>query len=130
MLRLVVRILLTAVLFCYVFPHVASGVQFHGKFWPDGIIYAAVFSIVAYIVGMLIGLVVTVFALATRGFGLLVVIPVLMLGFWFIPAIQLQVFSHFFPEQFTVAGWGSAIWAGLFLLVVNLITASRSRKTR
>lgn len=129
MLRLIVRILLTAILFCFIYPKIATGVQFHGQFWPDGIIYAAVFAVVVFIINTLLRFTLKAFSIATLGLGLLIVIPALIMGWWLIPAIQLQVFAHFFPEQFTVAGWGSAIWAGLLLMIVNLMTTSISNNS-
>lgn len=124
MVRFIVRIFLTAILFCFICPKIASGVQFHGQFWPDGVLYAAVFAVVAYLVTLGIKLAETVFSLATLGLGLLIVIPLNLLGWWLVPAIQLQVFSSYYPEQFSVAGWGSAIWVGLLLMVVNGMTAA------
>ncbi|MBX9688679.1 MAG: phage holin family protein [Candidatus Obscuribacterales bacterium] len=126
MLRFIVRVLLTALLFCFIFPKIAGGVQFHGQFWPDGLIYAGVFAIVAHLVNFVIRFALAAFSVATLGLGLLIVIPSVLFGFWLLPAIQLQVFAHFFPEQFTVSGWGSAIWGGLLLMIVNTITATVS----
>ena len=125
MLRLIVRILLTAVLFSFVFPKIASGVQFHGQFWPDSIISAIVFAMVSYLVGVLITLSATFLSVLTFGLTVLVFV----LGFWLIPAIQLQAFAHYFPEQLTIASWGSAIWGGLLLMVVNIMTASLRSKS-
>lgn len=126
MLRLIVRVILTALLFSYVFPAVVPGVQFHGNFWPQAFIYAAAFSLVAWAVRWLIGLGALVFSVATLGIGALLVFLALIFGFWMIPAIQLQVFAYYFPEHFTVASWGSAIVAGLLLMVVNFLTQKSS----
>ncbi len=124
MLRFIINAVITAVVFCFVFPEVNSGIQFHGPFWPEGVIYAGIFSIVASLVGLAIGAGATLFTVATRGVGLLLVVPALLLGFWLIPAIQLEVFAHYFPAHFTVASWGSAVWGGLILMLVNALTAN------
>ncbi len=129
MLRLIVRVLLTAVLFCFIFPKIASGVDFHGDFWPAGVIFAAVFAVIAHLINFGILFAARTFTRLTCGLGLLIIIPALVLGFWLIPAIQLQVVAHYFPEQFTIASWGSAIWAGLLLMVVNIITHTRASTT-
>lgn len=126
MIRFLINAVITAVVFCFVFPEVASGVQFHGQFFPEGVIYAGIFSVVASLVSLAVGAGVTLFTVATRGVGLLLVVPALLLGFWLIPALQLEVFAHYFPAHFTVAGWGSAIWGGLILMFVNCLTANWS----
>lgn len=124
MIRFLLRIALTAVLFCFVFPEVLSGVTFNGEFWPDGIIYATVFAITAFVVNFVIALGAAAFAVATLGLGLILLWLARIFLFWLIPAVQLMVFAHYFPEQFQIAGWGSAILAGLLLMVVNIITNS------
>jgi len=128
MLRFIINAVITAVVFCFVFPEVNSGIQFHGQFWPEGVIYAGIFSIVASLVGLAVTagatLLGTLFTVATRGVGLLLVVPALLIGLWFVPAIQLEVFAHYFPAHFTVASWGSAVWGGLILMLVNALTAN------
>ncbi len=128
MIRLIVRVLLTAVLFRYVFPKIANGVHVSGGL-ANCIIYAAVFSLLAYVFVLLLRLTVNTFSVITDGMSHLISAPVLILGFWLIPALQLEVFAHFFPQQISVASWGSAIWAGLFVMIVNTVTSSELSKS-
>lgn len=127
MIQFIVRVLLNAALFSFVYPLVAHGVQFHGTF-PEAIVFSLAFVVVANIIGLFIGLVTVAVSFVTAGIGLYILIPMLIFGFWLIPALQLQVFAHMFPHAFTVANWGSAIWAGFFLMLVNYMTATKSKK--
>lgn len=122
MIRILIRILLTALLFSTVFPALDIGVHFNGPFWPTAVGYAFIFGIVAWFVDVLIGLAALAFSIVTLGLGLILVWLAQIFAFWLIPAIELQVFADFFPQHFTTSGWGSAIIAGLLLLVVNWLT--------
>jgi uncharacterized membrane protein YvlD (DUF360 family) len=122
MIRILVRILLTALLFSTVFQALDIGVHFNGPFWPTAVGYAFVFGIVAWFVDLLIGLAAVAFSIVTLGLGLILVWLAQIFAFWLVPAIELQVFAHFFPQHFTTSGWGSAIIAGLLLLAVNWLT--------
>ncbi|MBX9573018.1 MAG: hypothetical protein K2X77_29245 [Candidatus Obscuribacterales bacterium] len=117
MISFLLRSVIIAAIFCFVFPQFAPGVVFHGAFWPEGILWAAVFSVVCNLVvlGLLAGG--AALALATGGLALILEVVVFLLGFWLIPALQLQTMAHFFPAQFTVDSWGSAIWASLVMAV-------------
>ncbi len=118
--RISVRILFTAVLFSFIFPKIVGGVQFHGQFWPNGIIDGAVFAVLAIAAFRLVAIIICGIT-GTDETSPLKAILLYGLAFWFIPAIQLVVFGHLFPEQVTVAGWGSAIGGGFLLLLVNII---------
>lgn len=123
MINLLARIGLTALLFSYVFPALfGASVHFNGSFWPDAVLYGAVFAGVCYLLDWVIAIAVTFFGIATAGLGFLLFGLFMLFGFWFIPAIQLQVFAHYFPNVFTVDGWGSAILAGLLIMFVNWLT--------
>jgi hypothetical protein len=119
--RIALRILFTAVLFSFVFPKVAGGVQFHGQFWPNGVIDAAVFAVLAIAAFRFLIIVITA-ASGSDETSLLKAIPLYVFAFWILPTIQLVVFGHIFPEQLTVVGWISALWAGFLLLLVNILT--------
>jgi hypothetical protein len=123
MLRYIVRILLTAAVFCYIYPKYDTGVVFHGAFWPTGVLYAAGFSLVAALFSFLLGLALDAFAIVTLGIGVLIIVPAYIVGFWLIPACQLQVFAHYFPQHLTVLGWKAAAIGGLWLLLVNFVSS-------
>ncbi|HEY9788340.1 MAG TPA: hypothetical protein V6D17_23325 [Candidatus Obscuribacterales bacterium] len=129
MLKFLLRIVLTAALFCFVFPEVIDGVTFHGEFWPQGIGYALAFAITAFIVNVLIVFGAAAFTVATLGLGLIVVWFARVFLFWLVPAIQLMVFAHYFPSHFQVTGWVPAILAGLLLMVVNILTNEITAKS-
>ncbi len=117
MISFLLRSVIIAAIFCFVFPHFAPGVVFHGAFWPEGILWAMVFTVVCnfVVLGLLAGA--AALAVATGGVALIFEAAVFLLGFWLIPALQLQTMAHFFPEQFTVVGWGAAIWGSLVMAV-------------
>ncbi len=128
MIRLLINSAITAAFFCFVCPELASGVQFHGDFFPTAILYGAAFGVVSWLVGFAILAAEASFAVATRGLGLLVLIPLNLFFYWLLPAIQIEAMAHFFPQHFTVTSWGAAIWAGLLLLVVNFLTRPTAKK--
>jgi uncharacterized membrane protein YvlD (DUF360 family) len=122
MLRLALRFILTGALFCFVFPSLVPGIHFHGHFWPEGVVYAAVFAVTAWVVDVLLWLLIVFLALATFGIGLLLILPLRLLFFWLIPAIQLEVFAHWFPGHITIDSFGAAVLGGLCLMVANWVT--------
>lgn len=131
MLKLALNVVLTAVLFCFVFPALLPGsVTFVGEFWPTGVLYAGIFTLTAFAVNLVIGLAAMAFTVATLGIGAILLVLARIFLFWLIPAVQLMVFAHYFPEQFQVAGWIPAIIAGLLLMVVNIFTNSVTAKQR
>lgn len=117
MIAFLLRSVIIAAIFCFVFPHFAPGVVFHGEFFPEGILWSMAFSVVCNVVvlGLLAGA--GALALATGGLALILEFFVFLFGFWLIPALQLQTMAHFFPAQFSVDSWGSAIWASLVMAV-------------
>lgn len=120
------NLIITALLLCFVFPAVTDGgVQFHGSFWPTGVLYAFIFGIVSTLTTLGIFLATGVITIATRGLALLAIVPAFILGFWLLPAVQLQVFAHYFPAHFTVSSWGAAIVAGFVMMVVNMVLSGK-----
>ncbi|MBU6455822.1 MAG: hypothetical protein KGS72_28890 [Cyanobacteria bacterium REEB67] len=120
MIKIAFRIALTALIFTFIFPMI-SGVHFTGEFWPQGIAYGLLMAAVAYLFTYVVGL----FIVATLGIGAIFV----LFGFWLIPAIELQILAHFFPQNLAFDSWGSAILAGLLLMVVNIFTTIRSTQS-
>jgi hypothetical protein len=119
MIRIAIRILLTALVFTYIVPMI-SGAHFAGSFWPEGIIYGLLMAVVAYLCGWALALI----TIGTAGIAAIF----LIFSFWLIPAAELRILAHFFPQNLAFDGWFSAIIAGLILLVVNMITAKPSKK--
>jgi len=121
MIKFAIRILLSALVFTYIFPKI-GGVHFSGAFWPEGILYGVLMAAVSWVFVKLVQL----FVVGTLGLGALIVIPFYLFGFWLIPALQLQALAHFFPQHLAFDGWGGAIIGGLVLMLVNLLTHSGS----
>jgi uncharacterized membrane protein YvlD (DUF360 family) len=120
MIKIAFRIALTALVFTFIFPMI-SGVHFTGEFWPQGIAYGFLMAAVAYLFSYVVGL----FIVATLGIGAIFV----LFGFWLIPAIELQILAHFFPQNLAFDSWGSAILAGLLLMVINIFTTIRTTQS-
>ncbi|GEM_PF-258678 len=127
MVRLAIRVLITAFVFTYVVPMI-GGAHFSGSFWPEGVIYGLLFAATAFVVGRALGYVTAALAIGTLGFGCLFVIPLYLFCFWLLPAAELMVLAHFFPQHLAFNGWGSAILAGLVLLFVNVVTTAERTK--
>lgn len=114
-MKFILRVILMALLFSYVFPAVVPGVSIHGGFWPEGIICGVLFAFAGWVVGLLTG----IFVVGTLGVGLIFVFFLQMI----IPALTLQLASFWFPSHLTVANWEAAIVAGLIIWVVNFVLA-------
>lgn len=117
MISFLLRSVIVAAIFCFVFPHYAPGVVFHGNFFPEGILWAAAFTVVCNLVVLAIFAGAAGLALIGGGLALILEFFAFCFGFWLIPALQLQVMAHYFPSQFTVTGWGAAIWASFVMAV-------------
>jgi len=127
-INLLARIGLTALLFTYIFPALfGASVHFSGSLWPDAVLYGAVFAGVCFLFDLIIGFAINVFGIATLGLGYIVAGLFLLFGFWLIPAIQLQVFAHYFPHVFSISDWGHAILAGFLIMFVNWLTKPAAR---
>jgi uncharacterized membrane protein YvlD (DUF360 family) len=126
MTKFIVRILLTAVTFAFILPMI-PGIDFHGNF-GIAIVAALVFGIIGSLVDLLAKTLTALFTITTLGLGLLILIPLWVLGFWILPAISLHVLADFMPQHVRVEGWMPAIEGGLVLLVVGAITSFKSKK--
>jgi hypothetical protein len=116
---LLMRVALVAIAFSYIFPVLTPGVQFHGNFWPDAFIWAAVLAVIARIVAFLMSL----FFAFTLGLGGLV----LLFFFWLVPAFQLYAMAAWFPQVLTLHGLGDNFVAGLILMVIYAMTNPRKK---
>ncbi|HMO23123.1 MAG TPA: hypothetical protein PKC98_19345, partial [Candidatus Melainabacteria bacterium] len=61
-------------------------------------------------------------AISTFGLAILFLIPVWLLGFWLLPAVCLKLLAGLIPHFLTINGWLPAIWGGLVMLVIGIIT--------
>ena len=113
MFHLAARTLLSAVVLTYILPMV-GGFHFHGEFLPWGLVYGLLLAVVSWLFWKLAKL----FVVFTVGLGGLFI----LFGFWLIPAIQLEMLASFFPQHLTIDSFGTAIWAGLLMALVNVVT--------
>lgn len=113
MLSFVLRVLLNAVVLMYILPEL-SGITFHGEFWPQAMVAGLLFVVVSYVVMWLL----KAFTVLTLGIGALYI----LLFFWMIPAMQLMLMAHWFPQYLTIDGWTPAIIGGIIFMIINLIS--------
>lgn len=121
MLRLVVRIALSALAFTTLLPMI-HGIDFHGNF-VTAISLSVMFAIMLWAVERLAIAVSALFAIGTLGLALLVLIPLWIIGYWFLPAVTLMLLAGIMPDHLTVSGWAPAFWAGLVMLAVGMLTS-------
>jgi uncharacterized membrane protein YvlD (DUF360 family) len=116
----VLTILVNALLFRFLFPSL-KGFTFTGSFGR-----AILYAIGLEFVGILLGLALVFFSLATLGLGLLVLVPCIFFGFWLVNAILLKILASWFPTYLSIQGWWPAILAGLILFVVDALFSTDS----
>lgn len=126
MLRLVIQVLLSALVFTHVLPMI-DGIQVHGTL-IQSVIMGAFFGLMLWVVSSLAKTASAIFAFGTFGLGLFVLIPMWLIGFWVLPAIALKLVADTMPAHLHVAGWIPAFWGGLVLLFVQLFTGGFSMK--
>lgn len=114
MLKIAITAVLYAVCFIWVIPALGIGMTVTGGF-GTALGMALAFTGVSWVVGKLL----QVATLATVGLaGCLVV-----LLWWAIPAVCLQFTAQLFPQYLTIESFGSAIFAGLVLMVASALGA-------
>jgi len=125
MFKLLIRVLLFALAFLFVLPHI-NGIQFHGNFM-EAVGLGAAFALMSWLVGRVAGWLTAVLAIGTLGLGLLVLVPLWLFGFWLLPVFALKLVAAVLPAYLTVSGWGPAILGGLVMLVISIFTAERKQ---
>jgi uncharacterized membrane protein YvlD (DUF360 family) len=125
MIRFIARLLLTAAVFAFILPMI-PGIDFHGNFGA-AIVAALVFGILGWLVDLVAKLVTGILTITTLGLGLLVLIPLWILGFWILPAVALRLVADAMPNYVHVHGWIPAIEGGLVMLVLGAVTSQRPK---
>jgi uncharacterized membrane protein YvlD (DUF360 family) len=128
MTNFIIRLVLIAGAFYFVLPMI-QGIQFHGNF-VHALVAGAIFAIVGWGCEALAIILTTVLAIGTFGLALLVLIPAWLLGFWLLPAVALKVLADMMPETLTISGWLPAIWGGLIMLVIGVVTSGKIRNRK
>ncbi len=122
MVRFALKLALTALVFIYILPLI-PGITFSGGF-TTGILLAFIFGIMLWLVDLLAMTISAVLTLSSLGLALLWLIPLWLLGFWLLPAVALKLVAHFFSTHLTITGWLPAIWGGLVMLFIGVVTSS------
>lgn len=120
------RLILIAAAFQWAFPMI-PGIDTHGSFM-NAILAGVVFALIGWIVEALAIVLTTVLTITTFGLALLVLIPAWLLGFWIIPAVTLKMLADFMPTYLTIQGWVPALWGGLVMLFIGVITSPKSHQ--
>ena len=127
MVRLLIRVVLSALAFIYVLPMI-SGIQFHGGL-VAAMGMALFFGIMVWLVDAAAIALSALITVGTLGLALLWLIPLWLLGFWILPAVALKLVSDFMPSYLSVTGWIPAILGSLVLMFISLITSGSMGKT-
>jgi len=122
MIRFILKLVLTALVFIYILPMI-PGIIFHGTFL-SGILLAFFFGILLWFVDWLAITISAMLTIGSLGLALLLLIPLWIFGFWLLPAVALKLLAHFFPTHLTIVGWLPAIWGGLVMLFIGVLTSS------
>ncbi len=127
MIRLFVRLLLTALAFAFLLPLI-PGIDFHGNM-TAAFIMAIMFAIMSWVVDIVAVLLSALMTIGSLGMALLWLIPLWILGFWLLPAVALILVSDTMPSYLSVHGWIPAAIGGLVMLVIGALTSSVPRET-
>ncbi|MBS1994475.1 MAG: hypothetical protein JSS83_28375 [Cyanobacteria bacterium SZAS LIN-3] len=111
----VINAILSAIAIILIVPHI-SGAYFHGNI-VTGLAMGAALAAVAWILGKIA----EVFTVVTVGLGGCLIAIFLLFFFWLIPAIELRIVAHYFPQYLGFSGWGPAILSGLAFMVISFI---------
>jgi uncharacterized membrane protein YvlD (DUF360 family) len=126
MINFLIRVLLMACVFYFALPMI-HGITFHGTFLHAAVV-GAVFAVVGWALESVAIALTAIMAIGTLGLALIVLVPAWILGFWILPAIALKLVAQFMPTSLSIEGWMPAIWGGLVMLAVGLITGGNVYK--
>lgn len=126
MKRYLIRLLLIASAFYFLFPMI-PGIHFHGNF-IHALLAGALFAFLGWIVEFAAIAMSAVLAITTLGTALILLIPAWICGFWLLPAIVLRLVADFMPATLAFAGWIPAIWGGLIMLCIGILTSGDTHK--
>jgi uncharacterized membrane protein YvlD (DUF360 family) len=121
MTRHLIRLVLIAGSFYFLFPMI-PGVQFHGNFMY-ALLAGVLFAVLGWIVESIAIALSTILAIGTLGLALIVLVPAWLLGFWLLPAVALRLVADFMPSTLAFSGWMPAIWGGLVMLCIGIVTS-------
>src|SRR5271170_4039408 len=102
MLRFILKLVFTALVFIYVLPMI-PGIVFHGNF-VAALILAFFFGIMLWLVDLLAMTISAMLTVGSLGLALLILIPLWIFGFWLLPAVALKLLADFFPTDLVITG--------------------------
>lgn len=128
MIRYVIRIMLIAGAFYFVFPMI-PGTEFHGSFL-HAIAAGVLFAFLGWVVESFAIAASAMLAIGTLGLALIVLVPAWLLGFWLLPAVVLKWMADYMPSEMSFAGWMPAIYGGLVMLAIGIATSGGAKPRR
>lgn len=120
MVRLLMRLALTAFAFAAILPRI-PGITFHGSVF-NAMMLAIMFSLILWVVDVVAIAMSAAVAIGTLGMALLWLVPLWVLGFWLLPAVALKVVSDVTPFL-SIQGWLPAVFGGLVMLFIGMLTS-------
>jgi hypothetical protein len=126
MKRYLVRIVLLAAAFDFIFPMI-PGIGFHGTF-VHAIGAGILFAFLGWVIESLAIALSAILTIGTFGMALLVLIPAWLFGFWLLPAVVLRYTADVMPGTLSFTGWLPAIYGGLIMLVIGIATSGDVHK--
>jgi hypothetical protein len=127
-MRMLWKLGLTSLAFMFLLPLI-PGIEFHGGF-GTAFLMSLLFGFMLWLVDLLALLFATVFTITSWGLALLWLIPLWLLGCWLMPAFALKLLSDVAPSYLTINGFLPAVWAGLIMLVIGVLTSSKGKKEK
>ncbi|MBY0358271.1 MAG: phage holin family protein [Candidatus Obscuribacterales bacterium] len=121
----ILKLALTALAFAFVLPLI-PGIDFHGNFLA-AIMISIVFGIMLWVTDLIALAISTVLTVSSLGLALIWLIPLWILGFWLLPAVALRLVADVMPNNLTIMGWMPAIFGGLIMLFIGMLTSDSSR---
>lgn len=121
MMRLIARLLLTALAFTSILPMI-NGIDFHGNYW-NALLLAVIFGLMLWIVDIIAVAISAMATISSFGLALLILVPLWLLGFWLLPAVALKLVSDLAPNYLRIEGWLPAILGGLVMLGISMLTS-------
>jgi uncharacterized membrane protein YvlD (DUF360 family) len=126
LMRLIIRLVLSAAAFVFILPLI-HGIDFHGNF-GQALLLSIVFGIMLWLVDLIAVAFSAVATISSLGLALLWLIPLWLLGFWVLPAVALKVVSDLMPGSLTITGWWPAVFGGLVMLFIGMVTSGSAWK--
>jgi uncharacterized membrane protein YvlD (DUF360 family) len=120
-MRLIIRVLLSALAFTTVLPMI-HGFSFHGSFLI-ALAISVMFGIMLWAVETLTIAIAALWTIGSLGIALLWLIPMWILGFWLLPVLALILTADVVPQNLAISGFQPAALAGVVLLFICLLTS-------